>query len=455
MSTEKKRFTDYFTDFAHKWVPDSYVIALVLTIVAFILALIFTPSGPFEVVISWGKGFWTLLAFSMQMSLIVITGYALATTPVCTRLITSICNKPDSPTAVYVYAVLLSAVGYYLNWGFGLVFAALICKNLATQAERKGLAIDYRYLCGAAWTPFYIWHMGLSGSAPLLVATADHFMVKEIGVIPISMTIFHPYNLILTIASVIAIVVLFGFVLQPKDQKKMVSISQWNPDLVVKEAAPEEKKVIKTPSDWVTYTPWCSYIVGLMFLTYLVYHFFFLGKSLDINVLNFLFLTLIVFLYGSPAALLKAVKASTPAAWGVILQFPFYAGIYGIMKYTGLVDTISAWVIAFSTETTFPAIAAILTGFISYFIPSGGSKWVIEAPFLIPAGQALGIHDAQTVIAYMFGGDLTALVQPFFAVPFMSVCGLEFKDFVGYSFVAFIVLGIIMILGLTFIPFTV
>jgi short-chain fatty acids transporter len=169
--------------------------------------------------------------------------------------------------------------------------------------------------------------------------------------------------------------------------------------------------------------------------------------------LNFLFLTLIIWLYGTPAELLKAVKASTPAAWGVILQFPFYAGIFGIMKFTGLVDTIAAWVIAFSNATTFPAIAAILTGFISYFIPSGGSKWVIEAPFLIPAGKALGIPDAQTVIAYMFGGDLVALVQPFFAVPFMAVCGLEFKDFVGYSFVAFIVLGIIMVLGLTFIPF--
>ena len=175
MSTQKKQFTDYFTDFAQKWVPDSYVIALILTIVAFILALIFTPASPFETVIAWGKGFWTLLAFSMQMSLIVITGYALATTPICTRLISSACSKPNSPTGVYVYCVILSTIGYYLNWGFGLVFAALICKNLAVQAERKGIAIDYRYLCGAGWTPFFIWHMGLSGSAPLLVATADHF----------------------------------------------------------------------------------------------------------------------------------------------------------------------------------------------------------------------------------------------------------------------------------------
>ncbi len=452
---EKKQFTDYFTEFAEKWVPDSYVIALILTIVAFILALIFTPAGPFETVVAWGNGFWTLLAFSMQMSLIVITGYALATTPICQRIITSVCNKPGSATSVYVYAVILATIGYYLNWGFGLVFSALICKNLAVQAERKGIAIDYRYLCGAGWTPFYIWHMGLSGSAPLLVATADHFMVKDMGVIPISMTIFHPYNLILTIVSVIAIIVLFGFVLQPKNKEKMISITQWNPALAQIEVPAEEKKVVTTPSEWVTYKPWCSYVIGLMFLVYLYYHFFIQGQSLDINVLNFLFLTLIIWLYGSPAAMLKAVKASTPAAWGVILQFPFYAGIFGIMKYTGLVDTIAAWVISFSTETTFPAIAAVLSSIISYFIPSGGSKWVIEAPFLIPAGQALGVPDAQTVIAYMFGGDLTALIQPFFAVPFMAVCGLEFKDFVGYSFVAFIVLGLIMIFGLTFIPFSI
>lgn len=454
--TTTRQFTDYFTDFAQKWVPDSYVIALVLTLIAFIMAFFLTPTTPLDIVVSWGKGFWTLLAFAMQMSLIVITGYALATTPVCTRLITSVCSKPNSATGVYIYAVILSAIGFYLNWGFGLVFAALICKNLATQALKKNIKIDYRYLCGASWTPFYIWHMGLSGSAPLLVATADHFMVKEIGVIPISQTIFHPYNLILTGISVIAILVLFGFILPPKDPGKIQSIEEWNPDLVVKETPQQETAPqIKTPSDFVTYTPWCSYLVGLMFIVYLVYHFFILGKSLDINVLNFIFLTLIIFLYKTPVAMLKAVKASTPAAWGVILQFPFYAGIYGIMKYTGLVDTISSWVIAFSTETTFPAITAILTGFISYFIPSGGSKWVIEAPFLIPAGQALGVADAKTIIAYMFGGDLTALVQPFFAVPFMAVCGLEFKDFVGYSFVAFIVLGIIMILGLTFIPFTV
>ncbi len=450
----KKYLTDYFTEVAERWVPDSYVIALVLTIVAVILAKLFTPSGPYEIVQAWGNGFWTLLEFAMQMSLIVITGYALATTPICRRIIDSVCSKPNNAVQVYLLAVVLSTIGFYLNWGFGLVFAALISKNLAMQAAKKNILIDYKYLCGASWTTFYVWHMGLSGSAPLLVATENHFMVKEIGVIPISQTIFHPYNLILLGISIVAIIVLFGYFLLPKDPSKIRTLKDVRPDMAEEKPMPSLKKIeIKTPSEWFTYTPWCSYIIGVMFLVYLYFHFFQQGKSLDINVLNFLFLTLIIFLYRTPAELIKAVKASTPAAWGVILQFPFYAGIFGIMKYTGLVNTLAAWVIGFSTQTTFPAIAALLTGVIGYFIPSGGSKWVIEAPFLIPAGKALGVPDAQTIIAYMFGGDLVAMIQPFFAVPFMAVAGLEFKDFVGYTFTAFIVLGIIMLLGLTFIPF--
>lgn len=455
-SQGKKKITDYFTEFAERWVPDSYVIALVLSMAAFVLAAIFTPSNPYQIVQAWGKGFWTLLEFSMQMSLIVITGYALATTPLCKNLIVSICNKPQSPAQVYVWAVLISAAGYYLNWGFGLVFAALITKELAKQAAKKGILVDYRYLCGASWTAFYIWHMGLSGSAPLLVATANHFMVKEIGVIPIGQTIFHPYNLILTGLSLLAIVFLFWKVMLPTDNSKIKTFAQLRPDLAKDEVVEIKKNIkITTPSEWFTYTPWFSYLIGMMFLVYLYYHFVELGKSLDINVLNFIFLMLIIFLYKRPADLIKAIKSSTSASWGVILQFPFYAGIFGVMKYTGLVDTLAQWVISFSTETTFPAIAALLTAVIGYFIPSGGSKWVIEAPFLIPAGQALGVPDPKTIIAYMFGGDLVALIQPFFAVPFMAVAGLEFKDFVGYSFVAFLVLGLIMIIGLTFIPFSI
>ena len=449
---EKKRLTDHFTIFAEKWVPDSYVIALVLTVLAYGLALIFTDEGPYKLVQDWGKGFWSLLTFAMQMVLIVVTGYALATTPLCQKLLVKLCSKPTSVTQVYVWGMVLSGIAYYLNWGFGLVFAALVTKELAIQAHNKGIQVDYRVLCGATWTMFFIWHMGLSGSAPLLVATPDHFMVKEMGVIPVSQTIFSSYNLILTIASVIIIMFMFTVVIP--SNKNIKTMADLRPDLMQPAVVDADDSIeIKTPSQWMTHTPWCTYIVVIMFAVYLFYHFVALGKSLDINVLNFMFLLLIMFLYKTPAKFLKSVKAATPASWGVIIQFPFYAGIFGIMKYSGLVDIFAQWIISFSTPESFPAIAAILSNVIGYFIPSGGSKWAIEAPFLIPAGQALGVPDAKTVIAYMFGCDWVALIQPFFAVPFIAVAGLEFKDFVGYTFIVYIVLGIFMLLGLTFVPF--
>ena len=438
--------------FAQRWVPDSYVIALILSLLTFILAWIVTPAGPYKIVQAWGQGFWVLLEFSMQMTLIVITGYALANTPVCMRLLRGICRMPRSVPQVYLWAVVAAAVADYLNWGFGLVFSALLTKELARQADSKGLHIDYPLLCGASWTAFYFWHMGLSGSAPLLVATPTHFMVKEIGVIPVSQTLFSSYTLLLVLLSLIVLIVMYWLILPRYSGNR--TLRQMRPDFFQEETATAaEKHDITTPSEWLTYTPWISYVIGIMFLVYLYYHFIQSGKSLDINVLNFIFFMLIVFLYKTPANLLKGVKAATPASAGIILQFPFYAGIFGIMKYTGLVDVLANWLIGLSSPTTFPAITAVLTGIVGYFIPSGGSKWAIEAPFLIPAAQSLGVAYPKAITAYMFGNDWSGLIQPFFAIPFIAVAGIEFKDFAGYSFIAFVVLGILMLLGLTFIPF--
>lgn len=450
----KKKMTETFQEFAERWVPDSYVIALVLSVLTFFLALIFTPAGPYKIVQAWGKGFWTLLSFSMQMALIVVTGYALATTPLCKKIITSMCRQPSTASQFYLWGVILAAIGYYLNWGFGLIFAALITKELARQAHQKGIPVDYRLLCGATWTPFFIWSMGLSSSSALLIATPDHFMAKEMGIIPVSQTLFHPYNLILTFLSMVVIILLFYKFLPPSDPSKIKTVAEFHPEFLTEGTDSSVSKVdIKTPSQWFTHTPWFSYFIGCMFIVYLFYHFCQMGNSLDINVLNFIFLMMIIFLYGTPAKLLAAVKAATPASWGIILQFPFYAGIFGIMKFTGLVDIISQWIISFSNSETYPAIVAILTNVIGYFIPSGGSKWAIEAPFLIPAGHALGVPDAKTTIAYGFGCDWVGLIQPFFAVPFMAVTGVEFKDFVGYTFIAYLFLGVLTLVGLTFLPF--
>jgi short-chain fatty acids transporter len=278
-------------------------------------------------------------------------------------------------------------------------------------------------------------------------------MVKEMGVIPVSQTIFNPYTLWVLLCLMIDLVVLYWRVFPPKEDD-VVTLRELRPDLLEQSMVVRDDNVqARTPSEWLMHSPLLSYIIGVMFIVYLYYHFFDAKKSLDINMVNFTFLMLIVFLHRTPANLIKAVKAAAPATWGVLLQFPFYAGIFGIMKFTGLVEVFATGIISFTNATTFPAFVAVLSNVIGYFIPSGGGKWAVEAPYIIKAGAALGVPHAKTVIAYSFGNDWVNLIQPFWALPFMTVVGLEFRDFVAYTFLTWLVAGVIIILGLTFIPF--
>jgi len=288
---------------------------------------------------------------------------------------------------------------------------------------------------------------------PLLVATPTHFMVKEMGIIPVSQTLFCSYTLWVLLIVMLTIMFLYGKIFTPKEGD-IVTMRQQYPELMNQSQVVQREKVdIKTPSERLTHTPILSWLIGVMFVVFLYYYFFDKRASLDINTVNFIFMMLIILLHKTPANLIKAVKAATPASWGVLLQFPFYAGIFGIMKFTGLVQVFAHWIIAFTTPTTFPAFVAILSNVLGYFIPSGGGKWAVEAPYVIQAGAALGVPHAKTVIAYAFGNDWVNLIQPFWALPFMAVVGVEFRDFVGYTFITWIITGIVMLLGLTFIPF--
>lgn len=450
---KSKGIVEGITSFAERYVPDSYVILLILTMISYLLALGLTPSSPYKVVQAWGNGFWVLLEFSMQMALIVVTGYALATTPLVNKILGALCRLPRSASQVYLYGVLFAGVADYLNWGFGLIFSALLARELARQADLRGIAIHYKLLVAATYSSYMIWHVGLSGSVPLLVATPTHFMVKEMGVIPVAQTLFCSYTLWILLIVMVTIMFLYGKIFPPKEGD-IITMRQQCPDLMNQSLVVQSEKIdIKTPSERLTHTPILSWLIGAMFLVFLYYYFFDKGASLNINTVNFIFMMLIIFLHKTPANLIKAVKAAAPASWGVLLQFPFYAGIFGIMKFTGLVEVFAHAIIAFTTPTTFPAFVAILSNVLGYFIPSGGGKWAVEAPYVIQAGAALGVPHAKTVIAYAWGNDWVNLIQPFWALPFMAVVGVEFRDFVGYTFITWIVVGIVMLLGLTFIPF--
>ncbi|MDQ0285334.1 short-chain fatty acids transporter [Desulfofundulus luciae] len=451
---QPRGFTRWLTGMAERYVPDSYVIVLILTFVTFILGLLLTNSTPLDLVADWGKGFWVLLEFAMQMTLIVVTGYALATTPFVNRVLVRMAGVPRTASGVYVYAVVITFIAYYINWGFGLIFSALFARELARQASKNGVKADYKLIVAAAYATFIIWHVGLSGSVPLLVATSNHFMVKEMGVIPVSQTLFVPYTIITMLLVVLVTVFLFWKVLPPKENQ-VVTMEEVDPEAMQEQNVVEAVRTTGpvTPADRLMYSGILSYIMAAMFLVYLGYHFFVAKKCLDINLVNFIFLMLIILLHRTPANLIRAVQKATPAAWGIILQFPFYAGIFGMMKFSGLVEVFAQWILSVTTAQTFPAFVAILSAIMGYFIPSGGSKWAVEAPYIIAAGAQLGVPHAKTVIAYAFGNDWINLIQPFWALPFLTVVKLNFREIVGYTTLVFVVTGVVILLGLTFVPF--
>ncbi|HHW57395.1 MAG TPA: short-chain fatty acid transporter [Clostridia bacterium] len=446
-------FIGAVTNFAYKWIPDAFVIALVLTLVTFLLALAFTDHNLYALVGDWGKGFWALLEFSMQMALIVVTGYALATTPFVNRILVSIARSPKNATQVYLLGVVATFIAYYINWGFGLIFAGIFTRELAKQSHFQGIKVDYRLLVASAYATFMLWHVGLSGSVPLLVATPNHFMVKEMGVIPVTHTLFAFQTIVILIIVVLVTIFLFTKVYPPKPNE-VITLAELHPEYLEKSFVIEEQKLEGdlTPAQRMTHSKLLAFIIGLAFLVYAYHHFFVLHKSIDINMVNFLMLMLIIFLHKTPARVIQAFKEGTPMAWGIILQFPFYAGIFGIMKYSGLAEVIAKWIMAITTPSTFPVFVCILSAILGYFVPSGGAKWAIEAPYIIAAGAQLGVPHAATVIAYAFGNDWINLIQPFWALPFLAVVGLEFREIMGYTAITFVVLGIFLLLGLYFVP---
>lgn len=421
------------TRWSTRWVPDAYVLAILLTVLASGLALAFTPSTVPQLVDYWGRGFWELLSFSMQMSLIIFTGYIVAVAPPVARLLDRLASVACTPRAAVAWMALVSMLLALINWGFSIVGSAVFVRFLARRVPR----VDYRLLVAAAYLGMgATWHAGLSASAPLLVATPGHFLEQEIGLIPVTATIFHPFNLVL-VGLVIVVMTLLASALHPA-QRDTVTV-----DPEVLEATQDftpPQRTEATPAAAIEHSPLVNGFIGLAGIAYLVLYF--RGKglaALNINTVNFMFLMLGILLHTRPASLLKAAEEAGRYVWGVILQFPFYAGIFGIVQYSGLSDQIGNWFVSFATSQTYPAIVYWYSGLLNYIVPSGGSKWAIEAPYIMKAAAQLGVSPALTVVAYAWGDMMTDIIQPFWAIPLLSVARLRFRDIMGFAVVMFLV----------------
>lgn len=446
-----KKFTNGCVALVQRYLPDPFLFAAILTLIVLVLGIVLTGQGPLDMILHWSGGFWNLLAFSMQMALVLVTGHTLANAPIIKRGLRKLASIPKTPLQAIFAVTFVSLAACWINWGFGLVIGALYARELARQIEK----VDYRLLIASAYSGFVVWHSGISGSIPLKLATAGEGLSEATaGIVtsPIatSETIFSTYNLII-FGIILVTMPLINRAMHPS-AKDVVSV---DPKILEDEDIHVE---VENPTfaDKMENSPILSLLIGGMGLVYIIYYFATNGFDLNLNIVNFTFLFIGILLHGTPRRFLDAIMVAARGTAGIILQFPFYAGIMGMMTGasatgTSLATVISNGFVNISTATTFPFFTFLSAGVVNFFVPSGGGQWAVQAPIMMPASAELGVEASKTGMAIAWGDAWTNLIQPFWALPALGIAGLGARDIMGYCIVDLLYTGVIISLGLMFL----
>ncbi|MBK8169982.1 MAG: short-chain fatty acid transporter [Sandaracinaceae bacterium] len=461
--TRLERVAAAFTRWAERTIPDAFVFALIGTVIVVVAASVRPEVRTLDVVEIWGKGFWELLPFTLQMALVVITGYVLATTRPVHRLIERLASIPKGARTAVAFVAFIAMVSSWFNWGFGLMFSAMLAKEVARRVQ----AADYRALAASAFLGLgSVWAQGLSGSAALQMATPSALQpaIRTIiegdgqvphGVIPLTHTIFLWQSLVSVFVEILVVTLVVYFAAPTGMRAKNAAALGISLDADV--AVHEEQVQAKTKGEWLEYSPILSVLVVVLATTYLARYFWKSENglaSITLDTINLAFLTVGIALHGTPHRLMKSVREATPAVWGIILQFPFYAGIAAVVSKTHLNEMIASWFVQLSNRETFPALTAMYSALLGVFVPSGGSKWVIEAPYVMQAAHELHVHLGWTVAVYDLGEALANLVQPFWMLPVLGLFRLRARDVMGFTFLIFLVLLPLVLILVTFLGMT-
>ncbi len=418
-----------------RYMPDPYVLVIMLTFFVVGLAIFMTDSTPVQILGYWGDGFWSLLTFSMQMVFIVVTGHVMASSPFFKKLLGHLASVPKSPGQAIILVTLVALVACWINWGFGLIIGALLAREIAKKVD----GVDYRLLVASAYSGFIIWSGGLSSSIALTIATPGHFTENLIGVVPTSETLFSPLNLTIVIGLVI-LVPIINLLMTPSKEQAFVIDRSLLEDAELMPAATLEN-VDMTPADRLDNSKILSLLIGLLGLSFIGYYIVTNGFSINLNVINFLFLVIGILLHKTPKLFLEAVTNSVKSATGIIIQFPFYAGLMGIVTASGLASVLSDAFISVSTENTFHMFTLWSAGLVNFFVPSGGGQWAVQAPVMLEAAQNMGVSLPKTAMAVAWGDAWTNMIQPFYALPALAIAGLKAKDIMGYGLIIMLITG--------------
>ena len=473
-----KKFSNACVRVMNRFLPDPFLFAIILTIVVFIAAMIGTWQNPWELVWAWagkggtGDGMWGLLSFSMQMALVLVLGSALASAPICKQILGALAGLAKNKMSAIVVTTVVSTICCWINWGFGLIVGALLAKEVARRVKD----VDYPLLIASAYSGFVIWHAGFSGSIPLQMVSGKQFGDYYYSA-DLTATIFHPMNIIMCLVVLVGLP-LINYAMHP-DKDHTITV-----DPSVLEDAKERTYTVSTPAEKIEHSKILWAIVVIMGFAYIVRFFIEKGlANLDLNAVNAIFLFLGLLAHGDLRRYVDAIGDAAGGAAGVLLQFPFYAGIMGLMTAQNadgqsLAKMIAQFFTNISTDVTFPMWTFLSGGIINFFVPSGGGQWAVQGPIVMPSatgilekmGQAAVFVFDEDKKAYLldpnsptfevakayygraamgvaWGDQWTNMIQPFWALPALGVAGLSAKDIMGYLVTILIFVAIVAILG--------
>lgn len=427
---------------AQRWMPDPFLFAILLTLLTWVAGVLASEHGPLALIGFWGNGFWAFLEFGMQMCMILVTGHALASAPPVKRALGALVALPRTPAQAITLVALGACCGGWLNWGFGIIVGALLARDVGLQCRRRDIAVHYPILGAAGYTGMVIWHGGLSGSAPLTVAQEKHSLVDVIGTIPLSQTVFSTSNLVLTLALLLVIPL------------TLVMLSPAQPEacpLVEPQPVGRPPETHPTPAQRLEHSVLLALAVVAMGLLWL----FIERPAVGINTVNLMFLVLGLALHASPKAYADAIGDATSGVSGILLQFPFYAGIMGMMQSSGLIALIanafvaaSHWVLQATGLQVFYWLTFISAGLVNMFIPSGGGQWIVQGPIVVGAAESLQLSQSKAVMAIAYGDQWTNMLQPFWALPLLAITGLQARQLIGYTIPVWFATGILFSLAM-------
>ncbi|MBM3818964.1 MAG: short-chain fatty acid transporter [Acidimicrobiia bacterium] len=418
-----------------RWFPDALALAVIA--VAIVFAASAAASGsPLQTARWFGAGFWDLVAFTMQISLIIITGHVVATAPPVYRVIRRMAAVPIDGRGAVAYVGLFSMLASLISWSFSLIFSALLAREVAHRVR----GADYRALGAAAYLGIgSVWALGLSSSAALIMASPASLpdSIERIsGVIPLGDTLGLWQSLLMAaVLIVVSMAICFYSAPRAAQARTMADMG------VAYQAPSHDIGRPETPGEWPEFSPILTLVVcglGAVHLTGAVAANG-AGILLDLNHYVFTFLMAGMLLHWRPRSFGQAVAAAVPSVGGVLVQYPLYAGMVRMMTESGLAERMAQFFVAISNVHTFPVLVGIYSAFLGLFVPSAGGKWLIEAPYVLGAARELGIHLGWVVQTYNATEALANLIHPFWMLPLIGILGLKARDIVGYSMLQFVV----------------